>query len=194
MPTKPGSSVVAPDHSLSPNIVNEKPRVLRRSADGRRSGQQSRLAPAITTSINRGPEKLDRSDKALNMGSPPFTFFDWSRVASKTFLLGIILRAPEDLCCVRIYEQAILSIHQAGNSGFDAMLASVYYAQLEIVKNGKVTMRVSLWMEVFGGKGESTATAQELYIIQGNRYPVDLERWKLTGAGTSVRIVGSAWR
>jgi sucrose-6-phosphate hydrolase SacC (GH32 family) len=59
--------------------------------------------------------------------------------------------------------QMFLDRTTSGNTTFNALFPGTYYAPLSADKNGQVKLRVLLdWssVEVFGGQGESTITAQ----------------------------------
>ncbi|CEL03780.1 Putative Levanase [Aspergillus calidoustus] len=81
---------------------------------------------------------------------------------------GVNLRAGENGAGVRVgYDfamgQMFVDRSSAGDSSFSALFPGVYYAPLSSNDLGQITLRILLdWssIEVFGGKGESTITAQ----------------------------------
>ncbi len=112
--------------------------------------------------VPEGNQTLQLSGKALDI---TLTFSS----VSPSSQFGIILRATSDLAQqTRVgYDfsanQLFVDRTESGNVGFDSTFPSVYYAPLLPASSGTVTMRILLdWssVEVFGGQGEVTLTAQ----------------------------------
>ncbi|KAL2826961.1 glycosyl hydrolase [Aspergillus cavernicola] len=116
---------------------------------------------------------------------------------------GISLRATQNFTQQTrvgydfITHQVFIDRRTAGDSSFDDTFARIYHAPLLPLEDGTVALRIFVdWssVEVFGGRGETTVTAQ-IFPESGATYG----RLFSTGGSTedvhlSVREVGSVWR
>ncbi|KAJ8117184.1 hypothetical protein OPT61_g1562 [Boeremia exigua] len=116
--------------------------------------------------VQEGYKELNVSGKALDVN---LTISNRLPVTAESPQFGIILRATSDLAQqTRVgydftTQQIFVDRTKSGNVSFDSTFAATYYAPLPPGEDGKVTMRILLdWssVEVFGGAGEATITAQ----------------------------------
>ncbi|THY69921.1 concanavalin A-like lectin/glucanase [Aureobasidium pullulans] len=167
IPTDPWRSAMSVPRGLSLQTVNGKAQIVQ-TAKEKWSSLESRGGSYSNkwSSVSEGTHKLKLDGKTLDI---VLTFDDRSATAGKASRFGIILRASKDLSQqTRVgydftIKQLFVDRTKSGNSSFDATFASVYYAPLQAARGGKITMRILLdWssIEVFGGIGESTLTAQ----------------------------------
>ncbi|OJJ00309.1 hypothetical protein ASPVEDRAFT_128290 [Aspergillus versicolor CBS 583.65] len=153
-------------------------------------------------SLPEGTHDLGSLGKALEINltfSDRNTNLSSSRSPSE---FGISLRATQNFTQqTRIgynfaTEQIFVDRRRSGNSSFDETFASIYHAPLSPAEDGTVALRVFVdWssVEVFGGQGETTVTAQ-IFPDEKATYA----RLFSTGGSTddvqlSVREVESVW-
>jgi len=85
---------------------------------------------------------------------------------------------------------------QSGDESFDPTFASVYHAPLAANKNGKVNMRIFLdWssVEVFGGEGEVTLTAQIFPSDNGTNAYIFSTDGSTKNVRVTAQAVSSSW-
>jgi beta-fructofuranosidase/levanase len=160
---------------------------------------QSRQISRSWGKLPDGNTTLGFSGKALDM---TLSFSDRSPAASRSPQFGIIVRASTDFSQqTRIgydftTKQVVVDRSKSGNVDFEATFASAFYAPLAAGKDGKVRLRILVdWssVEVFGGDGEVTLTAQifpsddavnaQLYSIDGDT----------SNVAVSARNIKSTW-
>jgi len=163
--------------------------------------------PLLDT-LEHGKPLFQRSWNQLTSGHStlPFTSktFDLElsfKPGKNSSRLGLDVRSGADGARTRIgynFKTAEMWVDRtaSGNSSFSDVFAGIYYAPLVADKNGEVKLRILLdWssVEVFGGQGESTITAQI--------FPAEKDvAVKLFSEGdatsVSIRVVGvqSAWK
>jgi len=94
-------------------------------------------------------------------------------------------------------QQLFIDRTKSGDMSFSAIFASVYTAPLKPDAQGKVSIRVLLdWssVEVFGGQGESTITAQ-IFPSEGNQamsLRADVNAFK--AVSVAIKTVASSWK
>lgn len=94
-------------------------------------------------------------------------------------------------------QQLFIDRTKSGDMSFSAIFASVYTAPLKPDAQGKVSIRVLLdWssVEVFGGQGESTITAQ-IFPSEGNQamsLQADVNAFK--AVSVAIKTVASSWK
>ncbi|KAL3477941.1 glycosyl hydrolase family protein [Aspergillus californicus] len=118
------------------------------------------------SSVKKGTKSLGDVGKALHID---LSFSDRAPAVSGSSQFGIIVRATPDLKQqTRVgYDFATKELFvdrtHSGNVSFDDTFAETYYAPLAANANGQINMRIYVdWssVEVFGGQGETTITAQ----------------------------------
>ncbi|THZ29391.1 concanavalin A-like lectin/glucanase [Aureobasidium pullulans] len=201
IPTDPWRSAMSVPRGLSLQTVNGKAQIVQTakekwsSLESRGGSYSNKWSP-----ISEGTQKLKLDGKILDI---VLTFDDRSATAGKESRFGIILRASKDLSQqTRVgYDFTIKHLFvdrtKSGNSSFDATFASVYYAPLQATRGGKITMRILLdWssVEVFGGIGESTLTAQIFPADSGTDVLLFSEGGKTKDVSVTAKGVGSAWK
>ena len=187
-PTDSWRSSCSIPRKLSLNTINGTATLVQEPILEKKESQYSRW-----DSIPDGTTKLNFTGRALDA---TLTFSE-----SHSAEFGVILRATPDLSQqTRVgYDFAknelFVDRTASGESGFDDTFADVYYAPLASV-NGNVTMRILVdWssIEVFGGAGEVTLTAQ----IFPSAGAVDVHLFSTNGSTRNVEMmvhqVKSAW-
>jgi sucrose-6-phosphate hydrolase SacC (GH32 family) len=92
-------------------------------------------------------------------------------------------------------EQMFVDRTASGNTTFNPLFPGVYYAPLSADKNGQVKLRLLLdWssVEVFGGQGESTITAQ-IFPLNPDVEVVLFSEGVVNNVKLNVRSVESVW-
>jgi len=92
-------------------------------------------------------------------------------------------------------KQAFVDRTKSGNSSFDASFASIYHAPLA-ARNGQISLRILLdWssVEVFGGLGESTITAQIFPSDAGTGVKLFSADTTTKNVRISAKTVASSW-
>ncbi|KAL4779013.1 glycosyl hydrolase [Aspergillus varians] len=154
------------------------------------------------TALPEGNQDLGSLGKALEINLT-FSDRDIQCPSSGSSEFGISLRATEDFTQqTRIgydfaTKQVFVDRTAAGNSSFDETFASIYHAPLAPSDDGTVALRIFVdWssVEVFGGQGETTVTAQ-IFPEESATYA----RLFSSGGSTedvrlSVSEVGSVWK
>ncbi|THV98498.1 concanavalin A-like lectin/glucanase [Aureobasidium pullulans] len=201
IPTEPWRSAMSVPRGVSLQTVNGKAQIVQ-TAKEKWSSFESRgdSYSKKWSSVPEGTQKLKLDGKTLDI---VLTFDDRSAAAGKASRFGIILRASKDLSQqTRIgydftIKQLFVDRTKSGNSSFDATFASVYYAPLQATRGGKITMRILLdWssVEVFGGVGETTLTAQIFPADSETDVLLFSEGGKTKDVSVTAKGVGSAWK
>ncbi|KAJ6062153.1 glycosyl hydrolase family protein [Penicillium canescens] len=164
IPTSPWRSMLTIARKLSLKTIDDRPRLIQQPTANWTSLQTTTYSNTFDT-VFEGNKLVQLSGKLLDI---TVTFSD--RVAaSSSSQFGIILRATSDLSQqTRIgydfsTKRLFVDRTKSGNVGFDGTFPNTYYAPLAPSTDGKVTLRILLdWssVEVFGGQGEVTVSAQ----------------------------------
>jgi sucrose-6-phosphate hydrolase SacC (GH32 family) len=157
--------------------------------------------------LERGRPLYQRSWKSLNTGSKKLPFKSQTFDLEMTFVpnkkanrVGIELRTGTDGSGTRIgynfaTEQMYLDRTVSGNTTFNPLFPGVYHAPLSADKDGQLKLRLLLdWssVEVFGGQGESTITAQ-IFPLDPNVNVVLFSEGDVDNVKLNVRSVKSVW-
>lgn len=157
--------------------------------------------------LESGRPLYERSWKRLSSGNTKLPFktktFDLELTFSpgkKSSRVGLDLRTGTDGAGTTVgydfsTEQMFLDRTASGNTTFNPLFPGVYYAPLSANKNGQVKLRILLdWssVEVFGGQGESTITAQ-IFPLEPD-FEVNLfSEGEVKDVKVNVRSVKSVW-
>lgn len=188
IPTNPWRSSCSIPRKLSLKTINGTATLVQEPILAKKESQCRRW-----DSIPDGTTKLNFTGKTLDA---TLTFSE-----SDSTEFGVILRATPDLSQqTRVgYDFAknelFVDRTESGEAGFDDTFANVYYAPLAPV-DGNVTIRILVdWssVEVFGGAGEVTLTAQIFPSVDA----VDTHLFSADGSTRNVKMtwheVPSVW-
>jgi sucrose-6-phosphate hydrolase SacC (GH32 family) len=197
IPTSPWRSMLSIARELSLKTIDDKPRLIQQPTANWTSLETTTYSNTFDT-VAEGNQLIQLSGKLLDI---TVTFLDRVAVSSSS-QFGIILRATSDLAQqTRIgydFSTNMLFVDRtlSGNVGFDGTFPTTYFAPLAPSGDDKVTMRILLdWssVEVFGGKGEVTISAQIFPQDNG----VDVRLFSGGGSTNSVtidaKVLGSAY-
>ncbi|KAH7349041.1 exoinulinase InuD [Pyrenochaeta sp. MPI-SDFR-AT-0127] len=166
IPTSPWRSAMSVPRKLSLKTINERATLVQQPAGNWAALESSRTYSRSWDFVQEGNEELDFSGKALDI---QLAFSDRSPATSKSPQFGLILRATSDSAQqTRVgydftTKQIFVDRTTSGDVGFDSTFPAIYYAPLSPGSAGKITMRILVdWssVEVFGGFGEATLSAQ----------------------------------
>ncbi|KAJ5833319.1 hypothetical protein N7474_001630 [Penicillium riverlandense] len=196
IPTYPWRSAMAIPRKLSLKTIDQKATVVQQPKEKWRAimGQHPRLHS--WKSVAEGKTPLGSVGKAMEIN---LSFSSSESTASE---FGIIVRATSNLSeLTRIgynfsSSQLFVDRRQSGNVSFDKTFASQYHAPLASNSDGQVNLRIFVdWssVEVFGGEGETTLTAQ--IFPSGNATYAQLfsSGGSTTGVNLSIRELSSVW-
>ncbi|PVH86428.1 carbohydrate-binding module family 38 protein [Cadophora sp. DSE1049] len=197
IPTSPWRSIFSIPRQLSLKTIGGRPTLIQKPVADFVSLRKSTYTNTFDTVVE-GNQLLPLTGKSLDV---TLSFSD--RVAPpSSSQFGIILRATSDLTQqTRVgydfgTKRLFVDRTKSGDVGFDGTFSNTYYAPLVAASNGKVTLRILLdWssIEVFGGEGEVTLSAQIFPRDNG----VDARLFSLggstNGVSISANVVGSAW-
>ncbi|OBT39063.1 hypothetical protein VE00_10446 [Pseudogymnoascus sp. WSF 3629] len=199
IPTSPWRSAMSIPRILSLQTINEKATLVQQPKEDWASLETTGSYSGSWNVVPEGNQTLQLSGKALDI---TLTFSDRSSV-SPSPQFGLILRATPDLTQqTRVgydfsTKQLFVDRTKSGNVGFDGTFSSVYYAPLMPASNGIVTMRILLdrsSVEIFGGNGEVTLTAQIFPNDDGTDVWVFSTGGDTNGVTMKSKAVGSAWQ
>ncbi|KAK4893445.1 hypothetical protein LTR27_008127 [Elasticomyces elasticus] len=188
-PTKPWRGAMSVPRQMSLDLVHGKatllqtPRISISSLEDRASEYEQSWPSFVD-----GTESCALSGKTLDIS---LSFADQDSGAGTMGQFGVVLRASVDEAQgTRIgydfaTKQMFVDRTKSGDSSFDASFANTYYAPLAAGQDGRVSIRILLdWssVEVFGGQGESTITAQIFPSVDGDQV-------MLFSAGTTTKDV-----
>lgn len=165
IPTNPWRGAMASPRRLSLKTIGRKAILIQQPHGNLKTIRSHRAQSYSWDSLPAGSKDLGCQGKLLDL---ELSFADRAGT-SKTSEFGIVVQATSDLTQqTRIgYDfnarQMFVDRRKSGNVTFDDTFASVYHAPLAPGRDGKVHLRVLVdWssVEVFGGDGESTLTAQ----------------------------------
>ncbi|KAL2837490.1 glycosyl hydrolase family protein [Aspergillus pseudoustus] len=197
IPTSPWRSMLSIPRKLSLETIDGWPTLIQQPAANWAELETGTYSSTLNT-VAEGNQPIPLSGKSLDI---TVTFADRNS-ASASSQFGILLRASSDLTQqTRIgydfgTKRMFVDRTRSGNVGFDGTFPNTYYAPLAPGSNGIVTLRILLdssSVEVFGGQGEVTLSAQIFPQDTG----VDVRLFS-TGGGTSgvtidASILGSAF-
>lgn len=164
IPTYPWRSMLSVARKLSLKTIDDRPRLIQQPTANWTSLQKTTFSNSFDT-VAEGNQLVQLSGKLLDIT----VAFSDRVAASSSSQFGIILRATSDLAQqTRIgydfsTKRLFVDRMRSGNVGFDGTFPSTYFAPLAPSGDGQVTMRILLdWssVEVFGGQGEVTISAQ----------------------------------
>ncbi|KAL4928468.1 glycoside hydrolase family 32 protein [Aspergillus undulatus] len=201
-PVGPWVSAMAIPRRLSLRTINDKVQLVQEPEEDW-AAITSKSHTSNFASIVEGTHNIGNLGKALEVN---LTFSDRdvpSSPSSEETSFGISLRATQDFTQQTLIgydfakREVFVDRRNSGNSSFDDTFASRYSAPLEPAEDGTVNLRVFVdWssVEVFGGQGETTITAQ-IFPPEGATHA----RLFSNGGGTedvsvSVSEIGSVWR
>jgi len=197
IPTTPWRSIFSIPRRLSLKTMGGRPTLIQKPVADFVGLQKSTYTNSINT-VAEGSQLLPLTSKTLDI---TLTFSD--RVASSSSSqFGIILRATSDLTQqTRVgydfgSKRLFVDRTKSGNVGFDGTFSNTYYAPLVAASNGKVTLRILLdWssVEVFGGEGEVTLSAQIFPGDNGIDTHLFSSGGSTSGVSISANVLGSAW-
>lgn len=195
IPTDPWRSAMTIPRKLSLQTINEKTMLVQQPTGNLASLEKGRKYSKYWHAVPAGNTSLSVSGKTLDI---TLSFSD--RKGPGQF--GLILRANDNLTQGTHVgydfstKQMFLDRSKSGDVGFDDTFASVYYAPLEPGSDGVVKMRILLdWssVEVFGGQGEVTLTAQIFPNDKGSDVWAFSSGGKTRRAKITAKGVKSAW-
>ncbi|KAJ5304467.1 uncharacterized protein N7443_004127 [Penicillium atrosanguineum] len=165
IPTYPWRSAMATPRHLSLRTIGEKVTLVQQPKENWASIETQKKYSRTWKSVAEGTEDLGSRGKTLDIELS----FDDRQQASGVSEFGVIVQATADkkqqtrvgydFQARKVFLDRTLS----GDVSFDKTFASVYHAPLEPSADGVVRLRILVdWssVEVFGGQGESTLTAQ----------------------------------
>ncbi|GLI81586.1 hypothetical protein PoHVEF18_009971 [Penicillium ochrochloron] len=164
IPTSPWRSMLSVARKLSLKTIDDRPRLIQQPTANWTSLQTTTYSNSFDT-VSEGNQLVQLSGKLFDIT----VAFSDRVAASSSSQFGIILRATSDLAQqTRIgydfsTKRLFVDRTRSGNVGFDGTFPSTYFAPLVPSSDGRVTMRILLdWssVEVFGGQGEVTISAQ----------------------------------
>ncbi|ODQ71402.1 hypothetical protein LIPSTDRAFT_55516 [Lipomyces starkeyi NRRL Y-11557] len=196
IPTSPWRGMLSVARKLSLKTIDERPRLIQQPTANWTSLQTTTYSNTFDT-VAEGNQLVQLSGKLLDIT----VAFSDIVAGSSSSQFGIILRATSDLAQqTRIgyeftTERLFVDRTISGNVGFDGTFPNTYYAPLATSDDGQVTMRILLdWssVEVFGGQGEVTISAQifpqdtgidvRLFSVGGNTNNVTIDATVLDSA------------
>jgi sucrose-6-phosphate hydrolase SacC (GH32 family) len=200
IPTNPWRSAMSIPRGLSLATINNRVTLMQTPEE-----KWSALERASSTSITswnifpNSTQKLGFDGKSLDI---TLSFSDRMPAAGTSPTFGIILRATSDLSQQTIVgydfvtKQLFVDRGRSGDVTFDSTFASVYHAPLAANQNGKINMRIFLdWssVEVFGGDGEVTLTAQIFPADNGTAAMMFSTEGATKNVKVTAKMVGSSW-
>ncbi|GFF67361.1 extracellular endo-inulinase inu2 [Aspergillus lentulus] len=196
IPTSPWRSMLSIPRKLSLKTINGWPTLIQQPAANWASLQTGAYSDALTT-VPQGTQSIPLSGKSLDI-----TVAFSHRNSTSPAQFGVLLRATSDLTQqTRVgYEfstkRMFVDRTKSGNVGFDGTFSNTYYAPLEPGSDGKVTLRILLdssSVEVFGGQGEVTLSAQIFPQDTGADVRLFSTEGSTSGITIDAKILGSAF-
>ncbi|KAH6856217.1 glycosyl hydrolase [Chaetomium sp. MPI-CAGE-AT-0009] len=196
IPTSPWRSMLAIPRKLSLKTINGWPTLIQQPVANWDVLQTGTYSNVLNT-VDEGNQPIPLSGKSLDI---TMTFSDRNSASSSQF--GVLLRSTSDLAQqTRIgydfgTKRMFVDRTKSGNVGFDGTFANTYYAPLAPGSNSKVTMRILLdssSVEIFGGEGEVTLSAQIFPQDTGINVRLFSTGGSTTGVTIDAKILGSAF-
>lgn len=192
IPTYPWRSAMTLPRHLSLTNMNSKTTLLQQPHVDWQSIKGKEVYTRTMSTVNEGIMDLGPLGKTLAIDMT----FSVPEASSQTSQFGIIVQATEDLSQqTRVgydfqSKQVFLDRTQSGIDSFDSTFPTIYNTSLASSTLGKVHLSLLVdWssVEVFGGEGETTVTAQifpnedathaELFSIGGSTDNVNVQIW-----------------
>lgn len=198
IPTSPWRSAMSIPRKLSLKAVNNKATLVQEPKADWASLKRPSFSRSWRT-VQNGTQKLDFSGKALDI---TITFSDQTPATSQSPQFGLLLRATSDLSqATRVgydftTKQIFVDRSKSGNVGFDSTFPATFYAPLSADRHGKITMRILVdWssVEVFGGSGETTLTAQVFPSDEADQVQLFSTAGSTKDVQVSANSIKSAW-
>ena len=195
IPTSPWRSMLSIPRKLSLQTIHGWPTLIQQPAVNLTTLQTGTYSNALDT-VTQGTQVIPLSGKSLDITA---TFSDRDSASAQ---FGLLLRATSDLTQqTRIgydfgSKQMFVDRTKSGNIGFDGTFSNTYYAPLVAGSDGKVTLRILLdssSVEVFGGKGEVTLSAQIFPQDAGVNVSLFSTGGSTNGVTIDAKILGSAF-
>ena len=196
IPTSPWRGVLSIPRKLSLKTINGWSTLIQQPAANWTTLQTGTYSNALNT-VAEGTQVIPLSGKSLDI---TVAFSDRNSASPSQF--GLLLRATSDLTQqTRIgYDfgdkRMFVDRTKSGNVGFDGTFSNTYYAPLVPGSDGKVTMRILLdssSVEVFGGKGEVTLSAQIFPQDAGVNVCLFSTGGSTNGVTIDAKVLGSAF-
>ncbi|KAJ5183104.1 Extracellular exo-inulinase inuE [Penicillium capsulatum] len=194
IPTSPWRGAMASPRRLSLKTIGQKTVLLQQPHENLKTIRSERAKHYSWDSLPAGSKDLGSAGKQLDL---ELSFADDR--TSKATQFGIMVQTTSDLTQqTRIgYDfharQMFVDRRKSGNTTFDDTFASEYRAPLAPGQDGRVHLRILVdWssLEVFGGDGESTLTAQifpdlsathaGLFSSGGSTEDITLDVWEMS--------------
>lgn len=199
IPTHPWRSAMAIPRHLSLKDIDSKMTLVQQPHVNWKSIKGKHAYTRFWKTVDEGIKDLGPLGKTLAID---MTFSSPKDACSQTSQFGIIVQATEDLSQhTRVgydfqSQQVFLDRTHSGIVSFDKTFPTVYNTTLAPCANGEVRLRLLVdWssVEVFGGEGEKTVTAQ----IFPNEEATHAELFSTGGSTGNVKVdiwdVSSIW-
>jgi beta-fructofuranosidase/levanase len=165
IPTSPWRSAMSIPRELSLKTIHGKATLVQAPKEKWDSIVSRKGIDQTWSSVNQGTKSLGSVGKALRI---ELSFSDRDPAAGASQFGIIVLATPDHEQQTRVgYDFATKEIFvdrsQSGDVSFDDTFPATYYAPLAANAEGQINLRIYMdWssVEVFGGKGETTITAQ----------------------------------
>ncbi|KAH8693061.1 glycosyl hydrolase family protein [Talaromyces proteolyticus] len=197
IPTSPWRGMLSIPRQLSLRTINGRPTLIQQPTANWTSLQATTYSNSIGT-VAEGNQLVQLSGETLDI---TVNFSDRASVASSS-QFGIILGATSDLTQqTRIgYDfstrELFVDRTKSGDVSFDGTFPNTYYAPLEPASNGEFTIRILLdcsSIEVFGGEGEVTLSAQIFPSVNGVDVLLFSTGGNTDGVTINAEVLGSAF-
>ncbi|KAJ5887065.1 exoinulinase InuD [Penicillium subrubescens] len=166
IPTSPWRSATSIPREFSLKTIDGKATLVQAPTEKWGSIVRRKALDRSWSSLNQGTKSLGSVGKALQI---ELSFSDREPAAAEASQFGIIVRATPDLKQqTRVgydfsTKEIFVDRSQSGDVSFDGTFPATYYAPLAATAKGQINLRIYVdWssVEVFGGEGETTMTAQ----------------------------------
>lgn len=196
IPTSPWRSMLSIPRKLSLKTINGWATLIQQPVANWAALQTGTYSKVLDT-VAEGNQSIPLPGKSLDI---IMTFSDRDAASSSQF--GLLLRSTSDLAQqTRIgydfgTKRMFVDRSKSGNVGFDGTFANTYYAPLAPGSDGKVNIRILLdssSVELFGGEGEVTLSAQIFPQDTGIDVRVFSTGGSTKGVTIDAKILGSAF-
>jgi sucrose-6-phosphate hydrolase SacC (GH32 family) len=196
IPTSPWRSMLSIPRKLSLKTINGWATLIQQPVANWAALQTGTYSKVLDT-VNEGNQPIPLSGKSLDI---IMSFSDRDAASSSQF--GLLLRSNSDLAQqTRIgydfgTKRMFVDRSKSGNVGFDGTFANTYFAPLAPGSDGKVNLRILLdssSVELFGGEGEVTLSAQIFPQDSGIDVRVFSSGGSTKGVAIDAKILGSAF-